>query len=84
MDDHIIHENYYLSFSNHPRERFVHITLECGRRVSLSKEHDEGFKNSSWHYKHRFPLISSLYTDIGESPAHIELGKVRRRREIVQ
>ena len=77
MDDHVIHENYYLSFSDHSEERFIHVLLECWRRVSLSKEHDRRFKNSSWRDKRHFPLISSLNPNIGESPAYVELGEVR-------
>ena len=77
MDDHIIHEDYQFAFPDHSGERLIHIALECGRRVSLSKEHNERFKNSSRRDKRRFPFISSLDSDISKSPSYIELGEVR-------
>ena len=77
MNDHIIHEYYYLSFSDHSGERFIHVSLEGGRRVSLSKEHHKGFEYSSWRDKRHFPLVSSFDSDISKSPSHIELGEVR-------
>ena len=76
MNDHIIHENNYLSFSNHMGERFVHVSLESGGSISLSEKHNKGFKDSSWSEKHRFPLISSLDLNISESPPHVKLGEV--------
>ena len=76
MDNHIIHENYYLSFSYHSGERFIHISLEGGGCVSLSEKHNEGFENSLWSDKRGFPLVSFLDSDISESPSYIELGEV--------
>ena len=76
MNNHVVHENYYLMFSNHSGERFVHILLESGRSVSLSKEHNEWFENSSWHYERCLPLISSLDLDIRKSSSHVKLGEV--------
>ena len=77
MNDHIIHENNYLPFSNHLGERFIHIALESRRCVSLSEKHNKWFKNSSWSDKRRFPFVSSLDSNIGKSPSYIKLGKVR-------
>ena len=76
MNDYIVHENYYLSFADHSCESFVHISLECRRRISLSEKHNEGFKNSSGSDKRCFPLITSFYPDIGKTPSYIELGEV--------
>ena len=65
-------------FSDHSGERFIHVSLESGGCISLSKEHNEGFKNSSGSDKHRLPLVSSFNSDIGESPSYVKLGEVRR------
>ena len=77
MNNNIVHENNYLAFSDHLGEHFIHVPLERGGSISLSKEHNEGFENALWSDKRCFPFVSSLDSDIGKSPAHIKLGEVR-------
>ena len=76
MNDNIVHKNYYLPFADHSSEGFIHIPLESGGSISLSKEHNEGFKNSSGSDKRCLPLITGFDTNIGESPSYVKLGKV--------
>jgi hypothetical protein len=60
----------YLEF-----EDIVHHTLERGRRVAESKEHNGQFKESFLAYKCGFSFISFAYANIVVSPVNVHLRK---------
>ena len=56
-------------------ENVVHHGLESGRRISESKEHNSGLKESLVRLEGCFPLISIFDADIIISPSHIEFSE---------
>ena len=63
-DEKIIHIDNEPSFGNHVSERVVHKSLESGRGVAKSKEHDSRFKESLVSNESCFPLVSVLDSNI--------------------
>src|SRR6266436_480001 len=64
-------------------EYLVHHGLESGWAVGETKEHDQGFENSSVCAESGLPLITFLDADVVVSPSDIKLGEVARTPESV-
>jgi hypothetical protein len=74
-DKEVVHVNDKPSFGNHVLEGIIHESLEGGRRVVYSKEHDGGFEESFMSNEGAFPLVAFFDADIVISPLYVELGK---------
>src|SRR5258708_20437874 len=64
-------------------EYLVHHGLESGWTVGETKEHDQGFEQSSVCAECGLPLIAFLHADIVVSPPDIQFGEVTRTPESV-
>ena len=71
----VIHVDDKPSFCYHISEGVRHESLECGRRVGHSEEHDCWFIESSMGDEGGFPLISFPDLDVVVPPSYIKLGK---------
>jgi hypothetical protein len=69
----IVHVNDKPSFSDEVTERVVHETLEGGRGVGETKEHDSGFEEAFVSVKCSFPLVAIFDPNIVVTPLNIEL-----------
>ena len=67
----------------HVGEDFVHHSLERGRGVAESEEHDCGFIGSSMADERGFPLVSLLNPNVVVSPAKVYLCEVLQSLELV-
>ena len=57
-------------------EDVVHHGLEDGWTVSYSKEHYQGFEQTSIGLEGHLPLVSGLNANVVETPMDIQLGEV--------
>src|SRR6267154_3607462 len=74
-DQDIIHIDYHIACSNLIAECGIHYGLESGWRISESKEHNSGLKESSVCLEGCFPLIAIFDANIIISPSHIEFSE---------
>ena len=74
-DEEVIHVDNEPSFGNHIAEGVIHESLECGRGVGETEEHDGGFEEPLMGDEGGFPLVSILDMDIVVSPSYIEFGE---------
>ena len=64
------------SISNHISKEVIHKSLECGRRVTETKEHDSWFKESFVSNEGRFSSMSILDMNIVIPSMNVEFGEV--------
>src|SRR6267154_3410806 len=74
-DQDIIHIDYHIACSDLIVKCGIHHGLESGWRISESKEHNSGLKESSVCLEGCFPLIAIFYADIIISSLHIKLSE---------
>src|SRR5260221_5072564 len=72
VNEDVIHVADGLIAIDEGEEDVIHHCLEGGRRVTQSKEHDKGFKQSTVHGEGWRPLIPCLESDIVETPAEVQ------------
>ena len=82
-DEDVVQVHTYMPLHDKVLKDFIHHGLECGRGVRESKEHDQGFKESTISAKHCFPLITFLDVNIVITPPDIKLGKVSCTLELI-
>ena len=75
-DEEVIHVDDEPSFSDHISEQVIHESLECGRRVAKSKEHNCWFKKSFVGNKGCLPLVTILDADIILPSTNVECSEV--------
>jgi len=81
-DQDVVQVHYDNPFHYDGSEDVVHHSLESSGAVGHSKEHYEGFKETSVGAKGRFPLISRLDAYIIETPADIQFCEVPDSAEL--
>ena len=74
-DKDVVQIDDYMFFMHKSLEGFIHVSLECGRGVGETKEHDCWFKESLISLKSCLPLITLLDTDVIVAPLDIKFGK---------
>src|SRR5258708_472851 len=72
VNEDVIHVADGLIAIDEGAEDVIHHCLEGGGRVAQSKEHDEGFKQSTVHGEGCLSLIPFLQSDIVETPAEVQ------------
>src|SRR6266446_2771938 len=72
VNEDVIHVADGLIVIDEGAEDVIHHCLEGGGQVAQSKEHDEGFKQSTVHGEGCLPLIPFLQSDIVETPAEVQ------------
>ena len=72
VNEDVIHVADGLIAIDEGAEDVIHHCLEGGGQVAQSKEHDEGFKQSTVHGEGCLPLIPFLQSDIVETPAEVQ------------
>ena len=82
-DEEVIHIDNEPSFGNHVSERVIHKSLEGGRGVAKSKEHDSWFEEPLVSDKGSLPLVSLLDPNIVISRPDIHFGEDRCSFELV-
>ena len=75
-NEEVVHVDDESSLSDHVSEGVVHESLEHGRRVAETKEHDGWFKESFVSDESCLPLVTILDLDVVIPSSNIELGEV--------
>jgi len=81
-DQDVVQVDHYNTFCYEVPKDVVHHGLEGGWTVSYSKEHYQGFKQTSIGSESCLLLISGLNANIVETPTDIQLGKVSGPAEL--
>jgi len=74
-DKEVVHVDDKPSFRDHISEGVVHESLEGGRGVGETKEHDSGFEEAFMGDEGGLPLVSVFDADVVVAPSNIELGE---------
>ena len=83
VDEDVIEVYANDSLCNQIVEDVIHHCLECGRAVSQTKEHYQGFKESAIGPKHCLPLISFLDVHVVVASTDIQLGEIACAPKVV-
>src|SRR6266436_6805982 len=75
VNEYVVHIADGLIVVDEGVEDVVHHSLEGGRRVAQSEEHDEQLKEYLVHGEGCLPLISFFETDIVEAPVEVQGGE---------
>ena len=75
-DEKVIHVDDELSFSDHVPEGIIHDSLERGRGVAETEEHNHRFKESSVCDESHLPLVAIFDMNIVVPPLNVKLGEV--------
>ena len=82
-DEDVIQVHAYMPLHDEVLKYFVHHGLECSRAVGESKEHYQGFEESTIGVKRCLPLIPFLDANFVVTPLDIELGEVLHASELI-
>ena len=83
IDENVIHVNNDTSFINKFLIEVIHHSLEGGRTIGKTKEHDKWLKQTSIGSKGCLPFITFLHSDIVVTPPNIKFGEVLGFTELV-
>jgi len=70
-DQDVVQIDYHNTFRYEVPEDVVHHSLEGGQTVSHSKEHYQGFEQTSIGLEGCLPLISGLNANVVETPTDV-------------
>ena len=65
-------------------EKLVHHSLECGRRVGKTEEHDCGFEKTGVGAECGLPFVAFTDADVVIAPTNVQLGEVTGAFELVE
>ena len=82
-DEKVIHIDDKPSFHDHISGQVIHESLEYGRGVAETKEHDGRFEKSLVSDEGSLPLMAIFDVNIVVPPSNIELGKMMNIFQLV-
>ena len=85
-DENVVHvdEQFVRILHFHLPKHSVHRSLEGGRRVGQSEEHDPWFEQSRWGFEGGLPFVAFFDLDVVVSPPYIEFGEEGLSLELFQ